>query len=651
MRPDRAAARLGLILVVLAAAMLLTWPTPAAHAQPPGPADPPPSATIVLRAEDPDQQPTRPPTATRTPTPPPTETLVPSTPTPSTTPPPLPTGTATGTEIPLEPGVPYEERPVIVVEGFDVDPDQPSPGATFQLTLHVANQGEHFAENVQLTLSSTTFLPTNQGSVLYVNSIDEDESVDLGIALRVASDAKAGVYPINIALRWDDSYDGKYTDDTSIGIAVGGASAVRPLLTVISTRLPGRVAPAVPFNLSLVLLNTGGRQASNVAVVPAAGPLAAQGPSGGPLNIPPGAQATVNLRMAAAAQSAPGAVSQTIELRYDDPDGNRSTEMINVGLVVTGEDGLGPQPLISGYRVRDPQGGRLQAAVTRTLRTLYPGQVFLLEIDLQNVGVVAADNTRMSLGGGSTPTGTGTGTGASGTSLGVFAPVGTSNVRYLGSLAAGESRTVEQAMVIDGTAKPGVYVLDVDFSFVDANGQAQSTSEVISLLVDRQVLFEVKPVSVVTSTFVGDTMPFVVDLINLGTSTVNAANARIVPGRALEVADPATATQYVGPLDGGGFFTFETQLVPATPGKGRLKFEVEYFDSFNQAQTFEQTFDVEIEDAPEQPEQPAEPAPEPVSLPWRVLRGFLGLGATGPEAAPAALPEGAIRMEGPAEGP
>jgi len=142
----------------------------------------------------------------------------------------------------------------------------------------------------------------------------------------------------------------------------------------------------------------------------------------------------------------------------------------------------------------------------------------------------------------------------------------------------------------------------------------------------------------------------VVDLINLGTSTVNAANARVVPGRAFTLADPATATQYIGPLDGGGFFTFETMLLPETPGKSQVKVVVEYFDSFNQAQTFEEAFDIEIGEAPELPEGPVEPEPEPVSLPIRILKGFLGLGASAPET-PTALPEGAIRMEGPAEGP
>jgi len=648
--------RRGLRACGIAATACLLGATLSAAVGPPIPAlaqapDPPPTPTLVERVgTSAPQQATATPSSTRPPfptrPPPPTETPYPPTGTATTR------ATATQDETAAAPELPHEERPLIVVEGFDVNPDRPSPGATFGLTLFVKNEGEHFAENVQLTLTSNTFLPADQGGVLYANSIDEDDSVDLGVQLRVASDAKAGVYPLTVALRWDDSYGGAYEDQTTIGIEVGGASATRPLLTVIGTHVPGRVAPGVPFNVVLDLLNTGGREARSVVVAPAAGPLAIQGGGGGPLNIPPGASATVSLRATAASPADPGAASQVLEVRYDDPDGTRYTESQSVGLVVTGDAGRGPQPMITAYRVVDPTVRGLGNA----LSTLHPGEVFALQLDILNAGVADALSARLSLGGGSAPSATGTGTsGASGASLGVFAPVGTSNVRFLDRLAAGAARTVEQRLVIDGGAKPGVYVLEVAFDYVDPDGQALSSSEVISLLVDQQVAFEVKPVSVITSTMAGESVPFVVDLINLGSTTVNVTNVEVRALENMSVPDPISARQYVGPLDGGGFFTLETTVtadaVPAATEKAQVAVVVEYFDSFKQLQTFEKTFDFEVEEAPEEPDVPVMPTPEPIGMPVRILKGFLGLGAS-PPPAPAMFeigdgPPDAVRMDGP----
>lgn len=613
---------------------LAPWWAAGAGAQPEPPTEPAAGPTLVVRAATAAPQQPPPPSATPTwpaPTVTPaasaTATRFPSFP-PTWTPRPSTTPSAEPTDTPAPYDLPNEERPLIVVDGFDAAPGRPSPGDRFRLTLHVKNEGEHFAENVQLTLSSATFLPVDRGAVLYANTIDEGDTRSLSVDLRVTSDAKAGVYPIAIALRWDDSYGGKYSDEASIGIEVGGASATRPLLAVVASRLPGRVAPDVPFTIALDVVNTGGKEARNVTVAPTGGPLTVQAAGGGPLVIPPGGQATVSLRATAAGSDTPGAASQALELRYDDPDGTRYTEGHVLGVVVTGEAAYDPLPMVTGYRVR--------TAATRGapdgLLTLQPGEVFTLEIDVLNAGPTDAVGTRLALGGGGAPAAAGS---ASGTSLGVFAPVGTSNLRFLDRLAAGESRTVEQRLVIDGTAKPGVYVLELAFNYLDANGQALSSSEVVSLLVDRKVTLDLNPISVVTDTLVGRPVPLVLDLVNLGNSTVSVGNARI-EGRGLTIT--RGAKQFVGPLDASGFFTLDAEVLPDTPGIAWASVIVEYFDSFNQLQTFEQRIDFNVADAPELPEVEVEPAAPPDSLPWRIVKGFLGLGTPRPAATAVPLP-------------
>ncbi len=557
--------------------------------------------------------------------------------------------TATATADPKdEPqALPREERPIIVLERFAVEPENPAPGQTFRLELKLRNRGEHLAENVQVSLSSPAFLPAGEGSVLFANTIDEGDSEDLDTELRVAVDAKGGSQPLTLGLRWDDSWGGNYSDETSIGITVAGGGSGRPVLAVTGTRLPKRVLPGVPFSLQLDLLNTGGKEARAVTLAPTAGPLALVGGASGLLNIAPGASATVTVQVVSAEVQSPGATSQTVELRYSSPEGEAFTDPVPLGISVSGDAATGPVPFVDAFRVL-PIDGRASSG------QVHPGETFDLELDLRNVGRGDALQTRLILGagGGGAGAGAGAGTGAGAASLGVFAPVGTSNVRFLDTLGAGQTRTERFRLVADGAAKPGAYTLELGFSYVDADGVAASDSATISLLVSRRLNLVINPVQVLTSTLVGQPMSFVVDIVNQGSSTTNLGNAEIlVDGHFALGANPP---QYVGQLDAAGFYTLQAELTPVKAGKSEVTVRLHFQDDFNQEQTLERVFEVLVEEneVPEADPETLKPRLEPGSTVLRVLKGLLGLGASPRLVFPEAPAfEGPVPMEVPLEGP
>lgn len=517
--------------------------------------------------------------------------------------------------------LPNEERPIIILDRYDVEPGAPLAGQTFRLKLRLRNKGEHLAENVRVSLSSTTFLPVNAGSLVFSNGIDEGDSDGIDIDLRVAADAKPGSYPITVGLRWDDSWGGTYSDEETIGIEVGGSgAAARPILAVTGTRLPGRVVPGLPFNLQLDLLNTGGKEARAVNVAPTQGPLALVGGSGALVNIAPGASATVTVRLVAAQVQTPGATSQIIELRYDSPEGEHFADPQPLGISVTGDGASGPLPLISAYRLNGKENAEI-----------HPGETFSLELDLVNAGAGDARQTRMVLGSGGAGAGgagAGTGTAAGAASLGVFAPVGSSNVRFLDRMPAGQARTETVNLVVDGAAKPGVYTLEVGFNFADADGVAQSASSVVSILVSRKLNLVINAVQVVTSTLQGQPMTFVVDIVNQGTSTVNLGNAELLTD--IHFALGTTAPQYVGQLDAAGFYTLQADLIPTRAGKAEVTVRVHYQDDFNRDQVLERVFPVVVEEqqTPTVDPETLKPRLEEGPLLLRIFKGFLGLGAS-----------------------
>ncbi|MFN2114432.1 MAG: COG1361 S-layer family protein, partial [Anaerolineae bacterium] len=322
-------------------------------------------------------------------------------------------------------------RPILVVSDSDVRPGAPAPGDDFVVRLEVQNVGRVDAENVLLTLSSDVLVPAGQGASMYKEEIDAGETRPFEARMRVDSSAQTGVYSLAIVLRWDDANGLSYSDQTAIGVHVQGTDESRPLITVNSAQAPSRCVPGAPFSVSFELANIGGWEARNVVLAPAAGTLALEGAGPPPVNIGPGGAATVSLRLVASPVAEPGAVQQVFEIRYDDPDNQRYGDTYQLGITVGNTAAFGPLPIITRYSFGDE---------------LHPGQVFQLEIEVLNAGVSDALRTRLALGGTASSTSVADGT-SSGSALGVFAPLGSGNVQYLGRLAAGETTTVQQEMV------------------------------------------------------------------------------------------------------------------------------------------------------------------------------------------------------------
>ena len=546
-----------------------------------------------------------------------TPTLAPTeTPFPSATPPPAPTSTLppapAPTSLPTQALV-DEDRPILVIDRVHVRPDRPAPGQAFELDIDVENVGRSAAHDVRMQWSADVFLPDRGASEVFRDRIESGEERDFETGLRVAAGAPAGSHPVALTLTWRDAEGNEDSLQTTVGVEVAGGGAGRPQVVVTGSRVPARVAPGAPFTAVFDLRNVGGKEARTVQLVPTSGPLALQGSGQAePLTLGPGASGTLSLRLVAASPGAPGPTQQAFELRYDDEAGERYTDVVSVGLAVTDDAAYGPMPMITRYSVEGE---------------VHPGEVFELELEVSNVGVAAAQRTMLVLGGGSSP-------GGGGAALGVFAPLDQSNRRFLDGIAPGEATTVRQRMVVDGAAKPGVYVLDVGLSYYDADGEPLSSSEVVSLLVSRPVSLQINALEIMTQTMVGQSQEFEAELINTGSATLSVGSVRVEGGRYMEVE---STPYFVGALDEGGADVVRATLLPRAPSEAaEVHVVVDYTDDFNQRQAFTETFRFVIEDAPEievDAEIP-EPAPER-SFFARLLRGLFGLGASPPAEVPA----------------
>jgi hypothetical protein len=280
---------------------------------------------------------------------------------------------------------------------------------------------------------------------------------------------------------------------------------------------------------------------------------------------------------------------------------------------------------------------------------LQPGTVFTLQMDVENLGNAEARRVTMIVGGGSTTGGSTDGTpepggGLSGASgeFSDFAPIGASNVSFLGDLAAGDSLQGSQRLIVNATTEAGAYPLQISFVYSDPNGTTYTDDQVITLLVYSQPLVDINFYTEPPPLFVGQPGSLPLQLVNIGNDTAVFGNFSVTA----ENAQFTNNTIFVGALDPGGFFPLDAQITPEQAGPLELLVSVGYTDDFNQPQAITETLTVEVMEEPifEPPIDGGEGFPPDGGFPepgvgeggmateetflqkvWRFIAGLLGL--------------------------
>jgi len=415
----------------------------------------------------------------------------------------------------------------------------------------------------------------------------------------------------------------------------------RPILVLASYGPDGTVRPGVSFTLKFRLRNAGDVNARNIVIAMGGGEFIPAG-TGGVIAagaIAGGADTGYEQPLVASSTLVEGSIGTlAMEVSYTDPADNPFSESFTLAIPVgpkasprpggpfpTATLRVRPQMVITGYEADVDQ--------------LRPGRQFTLTVRAQNVGGAEARGMSMIMGGGSAGSG-GAGTaepggvsGGSG-SFDTFAPMGSSNVQYLGDFAVGADRGVKQNLIVNTTAKPGAYPLKVSFVYKDIGGTSYTDDQVITLLIYSPPVIEIS--------FYVPPEPFSVGMPGgLPLQVVNLDRNSVVLGRmqvSTEVGELSNNVLPIGLLDAGGYFTLDAVFVPAQAGTAEITVTVDYLDDFNQPKRITQALEVDVGELPNGFEgtggggggdigiEPAPPAPESF---WqkvlRFLKGLFGL--------------------------
>src|SRR3990172_4842792 len=286
-----------------------------------------------------------------------------------------------------------------------------------------------------------------------------------------------------------------------------------------------------------------------------------------------------------------------LTVTYNDDAGHSYSETFNLSIPIGSAPGTP-----SGFASRTPTPGYRPQLLVQGYETdpesLSPGSRFTLRMSIVNVGETPARRITMILGGG-TSSGPGQGTPGANTSGGLsgsggdftnFAPVGSSNVQFLGDLPAAGALEASQEMIVNGAAQAGAYALRISLIYTPPPGNTLTDDQVITLLVFSQPILEISFYRPPDPLFAGEPGSLPIQLVNIGRNSAVLGNMEV----SAEGAEMSNNVVLVGWLDPGNFYPLDALVVPFEPGPLEVTVAVSYLDDFNQPQEFTRTLSVEV---------------------------------------------------------
>jgi len=379
------------------------------------------------------------------------------------------------------------------------------------------------------------------------------------------------------------------------------SSSFRPVIILDSYSVTGdSITPGQRFDLTLRVFNTGQDFGRNLILTYSGGDFLPVD-TGGVRSIgeiDPGEKINVPQPFIASSSLA-GAkyASLTVNVSYSDLAGSNSySESFNITIPLNKPSSSGgvARPTATPTAISRPQ--LVVSGYGTDIDPLQPGSMFTLNLNVTNLGNADSRSVTMVLGGGSADNGTPGSGGVSGGSsdLSTFAPLGASNLVFLGDLVSGATKDISVPLVVNVTANPAAYAFKISFVFDDTRGQRQSNDQIITLLVYQLPQVEIGFYRDPGVFMTGNMNQVPLQITNLGKKATVLGNIKMTAAN----ADVSNNVSLVGALDPGGYFTLDANVMPFQAGPLQLDITVNYTDDFNQPRTIQQTMSVEVQEMP-----------------------------------------------------
>ncbi len=420
----------------------------------------------------------------------------------------------------------------------------------------------------------------------------------------------------------------------------------RPVVVIESFSLSkSPVRPGTSFDLVLNFVNSGGSDATNIIVVFDTATFLPQetGGVGSIPWIPPTGDRSLEQQFWASEDLWGDTVGTiVVHVTYTDSGGASYSENFTLSINIEQPNWVvKPTATPTPMSVIRPQ--LVIDSYTADVDPLQPGTMFKLQVDVRNLGNANAKGVTMVLGGGSVAdNGAGTpqaGVSGSGSDLSTFAPLGSSNLVYLGDLEQGKTLSSTPRLIVNVSANPGAYPFKVSFVYNDEKGVRIVDDQIITLLVYSLPSVECgfyQDAGIFTANMPAS-LP--IQVTNLGRKSAVLGTLKVTADN----ADITNNTALVGALEPGGYFTLDANYTPFAAGEQVIHLTISYTDDFNQPRVIEQSITIQVEEEMIMPTEevplgpdglPLQPEPVEETLGQKILRflkGLIGLDSAPPQ--------------------
>lgn len=236
----------------------------------------------------------------------------------------------------------------------------------------------------------------------------------------------------------------------------------------------------------------------------------------------------------------------------------------------------------------------LLVSYTTEPEQIAPGDEFTLTLALKNEGAVVAKNVLVGLGLASAlPQAETTTTGGQATQGGAGLPVsslGTSNVKFVGEVAAGRTKEVEFKLVTSGSARSGTYNLQIRLDYEDSAGVQRASTQTIGLMILRKPDIKIVRVRMPDEVAAGKAFQILAQVVNTGNFPVAGVTVELLS----ENLDVTDGELFIGTLEEGDADTLKARVTASSLGEKKAKIRVTYRDDFNRERTIERAVTVTV---------------------------------------------------------
>jgi hypothetical protein len=150
-----------------------------------------------------------------------------------------------------------DERPLISITGYSLDPENPKPGDEFSLSIALNNTGSLPAEFLVIDFSSDKFVPLHNGGKVFIQKILPSESIVISQTFVVPDNATTGIQTMNIMIEYNTIENNTFSDTFAIAVDIYKPSPTAEAPYVFIPTPTSTIPPQIIINGFSILLANG----------------------------------------------------------------------------------------------------------------------------------------------------------------------------------------------------------------------------------------------------------------------------------------------------------------------------------------------------------------------------------------------------------